>query len=199
MSTNSSVDFFETQFQLQIAKHDFALNPFERDALGYLRGQVLDFGCGMGNLAVAAARAGHRVVALDASEAAIAHLAKLAQDEGLALEVALADLRTTRLAEQFDTVVSIGLLMFFDCPTALAQLAHLKSLVRTDGVIVINVLTEGTTFLDMFSPEGHCLLGADDLAEHFSDWRILARQRSIYPAPGNTEKAFVTVIAQRLH
>lgn len=197
MNTTSSVAFFDSQFKQQITQHDFALNPFELATLPYLRGKVLDFGCGMGNLAVHAARAKHEVVALDASPAAVAHLRQLARNENLTLQVEQADLRTTQLNGRFDTVVSVGLLMFFDCQTALRQLEHLKSLVRPGGVAVINVLTEGTTFTSMFSPDGHCLFGADDLLTHFAGWRVLLHDHSVYPAPGNTVKAFATLIAQR--
>jgi tellurite methyltransferase len=197
MSPNTSVEFFDQQFKQQITQHDFALNPFELAALPHLRGKVLDFGCGMGNLAVHAARAGHQVHALDASAAAITHLAQLAKDEGLALHAVQADLRSTRMDEEFDTVVSIGLLMFFDCDTALQQLEHLKSLVRAGGIAVINVLTEGTTFKAMFSPEGHCLFEPNELARHFAGWRILMHEHSSFPAPGDTVKVFATLIAER--
>ena len=39
------------------------------------------------------------------------------------IEAVEADLRTYKITEDFDTVVSIGLLMFFDCPTAFHRLA----------------------------------------------------------------------------
>lgn len=197
MNVHTSVEFFDTQFQRQIAQHDFALNPFEQAALPHLRGRILDFGCGMGNLAVQAARAGHEVQAYDASPAAIAHLQQVARDEALPLHAAVADLRTTQLHEQFDTVICIGLLMFFECPTALRQLAHLQSLLRPGGVAVVNVLTEGTTYMDMFSPEGHCLFAPGELLAQFEGWRILAHEQRSFPAPGGTLKAFDTVMAQR--
>lgn len=198
MSLHSSVAFFDTQFQRQIAQHEFALNPFEQAALPHLRGRILDFGCGMGNLALHAARVGHEVVAYDASPAAIAHLQQVARDEALPLRAAVADLREMRMQEQFDTVVCIGLLMFFDCPTALSQLAHLQSLLRPGGVAVVNVLTEGTTYMDMFSPEGHCLFKQGELLAQFDGWRILAHEQRSFPAPGGTVKAFDTVIAERV-
>lgn len=197
MSNNSSIVFFDTQFKNQITEHDFALNPFEQAALPYLRGDLLDFGCGMGNLALRAARAGHRVHALDASPAAIAHLRKLAHDEALPLQADEADLRSMQLSASFDTVICIGLLMFFDCPTALVQLEHLKSLVRPGGVAVVNVLIEGTTYTDMFSVEGHCLFKPDELAKQFQGWNVLLHQQSDFPAPGGTVKKFATLIAQR--
>src|SRR5665647_2708874 len=67
MDPNLSVRFFDTQFQQQVRQTDLPLNPFEQTALSYLHGHVLDYGCGLGNLAVAAAQRGCSVVALDAS------------------------------------------------------------------------------------------------------------------------------------
>jgi tellurite methyltransferase len=157
MNENQSVQFFDEQFRRQIAAHDYVLNPFEQAALPYLRGRLLDFGCGLGNLAVEAARCGCSVVALDASHVAVEHLRAVAAEHALPLHAEEANLRFYELREDFDTVVCIGLLMFFDCLTANRQLAHLKEHVRPGGVAVVNVLIEGTTFMDMFAPESHCL------------------------------------------
>ena len=63
MEPSHSVDFFDAQFRQQIERGAFALNPFEAAALPFLRGRVLDFGCGLGNLALHAARHGHTVLA----------------------------------------------------------------------------------------------------------------------------------------
>ena len=93
MISNHSVDFFDQQFRRQSANRDRALNPFEDAALPYLTGHVLDFGCGMGNPAVAAASRGCTLVALDGSAAAIAHLQARAKAESLAIEAMVADFR----------------------------------------------------------------------------------------------------------
>jgi tellurite methyltransferase len=197
MDPDRSIRFFDEQFRRQVAAHDYALNPFEASALPHLHGSVLDYGCGLGNLAVQAARRGCEVVALDASETAIEHLRELALREGLPIRAAVADLRAFELTGQFDSVVCIGLLMFFDCPTALAQLAHLQAHVRPGGVAVVNVLIEGTTFMDMFSPDGHCLLGRDQLRERFAGWELLSGEQHEFPAPGGTRKVFATVVARK--
>jgi tellurite methyltransferase len=198
MGTNASIRFFDEQFQRQLTAGEHQLNPFETAALPHLRGDVLDYGCGMGNLALAAARQGCNVLALDGSHAAIEHLRSVAQrDESLRLRAEEADLRSYALAEDFDTVVCIGLLMFFDCPTALRQLAHLQAHVRPGGTLILNVLTEGTTFMDMFSPEGHCLFKPGELRAHLGGWEILAETRQEFAAPNDTLKVFETVIARR--
>jgi tellurite methyltransferase len=197
MNPSHSVQFFDVQFQRQARGEDFALNPFEQAALPYLRGRVLDFGCGMGNLAFAAAERGCSVLALDASLAATTHIRQRAADTGLAVEAGLVDLRHHALKEDFDAVVSIGLLMFFDCATALRMLAQLKTRVRDGGVAVVNVLVVGTTYLEMFEMQDHCLFAPAELEQHFAGWTILHAECSDFDAPDGTHKVFETVIARK--
>jgi len=197
MVSDASVRFFERQFQQQVRQHDLRLNPFEAAALPLLHGRVLDFGCGLGNLAVAAARQGCTVVALDASHTAIEHLREVATLSGLPIEAAQADLRGYRLQEPFDAVACIGLLMFFDCDTALAALRELQEHVRPGGVAVVNWLEQGTTYLDMFDPRDHCLFPRDELRRRFAGWEILHLAHEDLPAPGGRVKAFATVHARR--
>lgn len=197
MNTNHSVKFFDTQFQRQTRERDFQLNPFELAALPYLHGRVLEFGCGMGNLAFAAAQTGCAVLALDASPAAIAHIQQRASDEKLPVRAVLADLHDYALEGEFDAVVSIGLLMFFDCPTAFKVLEHLQAHVREGGIAVINVLIEGTTYLDMFEAGKHCLFSRTEMESRFAGWNMLRAEFNDFEAPGGRNKAFVTVIAQK--
>ena len=197
MSSDASIRFFDSQFQRQVREAELRLNPFERCALPYLRGRVLDYGCGLGNLSLSAARRGCSVVALDASHTAIEHLRRVAGAETLAVEAREADLRNYELGEDFDAVVAIGLLMFFDCAAAFAQLSMLQAHVRPGGVAVVNVLVEGTTYHDMFDPSAHCLFARDELVRRFADWEMLRCDYDDFPAPHDTIKSFATVIARK--
>lgn len=197
MTDNPSVRFFDEQFSRQVQAGDFALNPFEAAALPYLRGKVLDYGCGLGNLSVAAARRGCTVTALDASTTAIDHLRTVAARELLSLRAEAADLRTHELSDDYDAIACIGLLMFFDCATALRQLAQLEAHVRPAGVLVVNVLVEGTTFMDMFAPESHCLFERNRLRDELADWDIAGYEVQEFSAPRGTRKMFATAIARR--
>lgn len=197
MATKHPVAFFDMQFQKQVSERNFALNPFEQAALAHLSGTVLDLGCGLGNLAVEAARRGASVVAVDASPTAIAHVQQVAAEEKLALQGIQADLENYRIAGQFDTIAAIGLLMFFDKARALQLLEDIQQHVKPGGRAVVNVLIEGTTYLGMFQPGHYTLFGCDELEQRFAGWKVLEMTYQTFPAPDNTEKVFVTLIAQK--
>jgi tellurite methyltransferase len=158
---------------------------------------VLDFGCGLGNLAFAAAKRGCKVTALDASPAAVEHIRLRAAAEGAPVSASLADLRNYPISGEYDCIVSIGLLMFFDCATAFKALSQLQSHARPGGIAVVNVMVEGTTYLEMFDPSGHCLFAPLEMQNRFAGWRIEHSEFSDFEAPHRTLKRFSTVIARK--
>lgn len=197
MSTNKSIDFFDRQFRQQPPETALQLNPFELVILPYLDGKVLDFGSGMGNLAFAAAARGCSVTALDASPAAIDHITHRATAEGLPVSAQIADLRDHHIADYYDCIVSIGLLMFFDGPTAWRVLGQLQDRVRPGGIAAINIMIEGSTYLDMFDPASHCLFAPDELELRFAGWEVLHSKLQCFDAPMSTLKRFNTIIARK--
>src|SRR5688572_21363234 len=194
---NRSVQFFDSQFQRQVRERDFNLNPFEKLALPYLRGRLLDLGCGLGNLSLEAARRGCSVLALDASETAIDRLRSAAAAESLAIEAEVTDLASYRIAGEFDTIVAIGLLMFMESLAAHRLLADVQSHVKPGGCAIVNVLIEGTTYLKMFDPGHYYLFAANELQECFQGWNLLESRTDRFDAPDQTEKAFTTLVARK--
>ncbi len=68
--------------------------------------RVLDLGCGPGRHALAFARGGYRVTAVDASKMALVQVEERAREKRLKLETILGDFRTTLFApETFDLVI----------------------------------------------------------------------------------------------
>ncbi len=192
-----SVEFFEAQFQRQVRDEEYGLNPFETLALDYLTGSVLDLGCGLGNLSLEAGRRGHRVVAVDASPTAVARINMDAQREGLSAQAIQADIEGWAIEQSYDTIVAIGLLMFFDRGAALRLLRAIQEHVSLGGCAIVNVLIEGTTYMDMFDPGNQYLFRRGELEEQFDGWTILSSYYQTFPAPGGTRKEFSTVIAQK--
>lgn len=80
-------------------------------AAGKIRGEVLDAGCGSGELALALAAAGHQVLGIDFVPTAIAAATAAAQERGLtAASFAQADIRTlTGYDNRFCTVIDCTL------------------------------------------------------------------------------------------
>lgn len=197
MPMNQSVAFFEAQYRRQVMAGDFGLNPFEQLALPHLCGEVLDLGCGLGNLALAAARKGCRVTALDASPTAVEHLAAVAREADLPLRAEVADLGQVRLRHDYDCIVCIGLLMFFPEARAREWLEDIRAHVRPGGVAVLSLLTEGTTFLGMFEPGRYQLFRPGELQDLFPGWTVLASRQESFPAPEETLKVFDTLVLRR--
>lgn len=191
------MEFFDAQFRRQIREGDYALNPFETRALEHLAGTVLDLGCGLGNLSLEAARRGHRVTAVDSSADAVERIRADAGREGLPVRALRADVERWRIEGRYDSVVAIGLLMFFPRERALALFRTIQEHVEPGGIAIVNVLVEGTTFLGMFEGSQYYLFGPDELEERFAGWRIHSSRQDTFPAPGDTRKEFSTVVSRR--
>lgn len=197
MSANRSVGFFDAQFQRQADAGEFALNPFELAALPFVSGRVLDLGCGLGNLSLEAARRGCEVTAVDASAAAVRRIVSAAAQENLRVSAVQSDMSAYSIAGAYDTVIAIGLVMFFDCPEAWRLLGEIRRGTAPRGRAIVNTLIEGTTWMDPFEPGHYCLLSEGALERAFGGWEILLARREEFPAPGGKLKRFDTVVAQR--
>lgn len=194
---NGTIEFFDAQFQRQITTAEYALNPFEKAILPFIFGDVLDLGCGLGNLSIAAAAKGCRVTALDASPAAIADIARRAAERKLPIIARRADLRCFAIEGKFDSVAAIGLLMFFPKEIARKGITCVKEFTNPRGIVAVNVLIEGTTYLDMFEPNEYYLFGENELPESFAGWALECLNFETFSAPNETVKRFCTLVARR--
>ncbi len=110
------------------------------DLTGPLAGRdVLDVGCGDGTYALAAARAGARVTAVDRSAATVEAARRNAADAHVALELRVAEaLELPFPAERFDVVLAVTVLCFVAEPQrAVAEMARV---LRPGGVLVLGEL-----------------------------------------------------------
>lgn len=196
---NHTVAFFEAQFRREVEAGGAGLdpNPFQRAALPFLSGRVLDLACGLGALSVAAARKGCAVVAVDASPTAIEHVTAVARAEGLDLTAVRHDVATFPVSGPFDAVVAIGILMFFPREVALELLEKVQGAVRRGGVAAVTVLLQGTTFTDVLDGDRHHLFAPDELDHAFAGWAVESSRRGEFPAPNGTVKRIASLVARK--
>jgi tellurite methyltransferase len=197
VAANRTIEFFEAEFQKPAGGHGGPPSSFEELALAFAKGRVLDLACGLGHLSLAAARRGCEVVAVDASPSAIAHVSAVARAEGLPLTAVQADLDGYEPEGSFDTVVAIGILMFFRRDGALALLERIQRAVRPGGCAAITVLLEGTTFLRPFDPDRMHLFAPGELEEAFAGWETLVSRAGEAPSPDGTVRRFTTLVARK--
>lgn len=65
------------------------------------------------------------------------------------------------------------------------------------GIAAINVLIEGTTYLDMFDESGYTLFGENELNVAFQTWQIEYSATHEFAAPDGTVKRFSTIVARK--
>jgi tellurite methyltransferase len=195
-SSKHAVRFFEDEFRRRLDAGQDGLHSRELLAAPFLRGAVLDMGCGLGNLSLLAAANGCDVTAVDACRVAVARVRREARRRGLRLRVVAADLADFEIEESYDTVLCIGVLIFFRRSVAHAILRRIQGAVVPGGVVAVSVLTEGTTYMDMFDISDYHLFAPDEVRSAFRGWDILADRDEEAPAPHNTRKTYSTIVAR---
>lgn len=103
---------------------------------------VLDLGAGIGRHALAFARAGHRVTALDASEAAIAATASAAFAQGLTVETVQAPMTDLPFATaSFDHVLAWNVIYHGDEAIVRRTLSEIARVTRPGGTFMATMLS----------------------------------------------------------
>lgn len=179
-----TLESFEQEHRDRIAAADYGLSAFEQAILPHLWGDVLDLGCGLGILALAAAEQGCRVVALDASPTAIGDLARRARERGLAIEAHTADLRHYVPGAQYDCVVALGLLDQLASGEARGLLARLREALRPDGIAALSVIADADP-------------GRDELLRTFAGWQILVSTHQQAFAPDGEPRCVHILVARQ--
>jgi len=141
------------------------------------QGQALDLACGMGRNALALARAGYQVTAVDFSGVALAELNTAAAQEGLAVAAVRADLEAGDyrvVPGSFD----LGLQFYY---LYRPLLPLLQDAVRPGGYIIIRTFSQAG--VERFGPVNQEIsFVPGELLKLFSDWEILLYEEGLEPS-----------------
>jgi SAM-dependent methyltransferase len=110
---------------------------------GWVRGDVLDIGCGLGDNAVYLAKNGHTVTGLDISPTALKTAKQRAQDAGVDVKFAVAD--STKLdgyTDAFDTVIDSGLFHSLDDDGRRSYTAAVHRATRPGATLLLSCFSD---------------------------------------------------------
>lgn len=133
-------------------------------AAGLLPGQALDLACGTGRNALALARLGWQVTAIDGSEAAIGALRERAQTGGLTLETTVADLQDPEFSLP-EAGWDLVMLCYYLQRNLIERAKH--AVLPGGHLLVVVHTTEGT------EEPTESRLRPGELIGYFQDWSVI--------------------------
>jgi SAM-dependent methyltransferase len=109
---------------------------------GWIRGRVLDPGCGTGEHTIHLARAGYDVLGIDVSEHAVEQARANADQRGVTARFEVADALQLELDEAYDTIVDSALFHIFDASDRARYVHGLHRACRPDGRVHVLALSD---------------------------------------------------------
>ena len=144
------------------------------------KGDILDLGCGEGRNALFLAEKGFKVLGVDKSDKSISIMLDRAQQirkktgKELQLSGLNIDILTYYVNENFDAVICMNILHFFDKKDIIKVVKNIKNSTKINGFNVIDVFTEDNPYKNL-----PYLFKKEELKELYKDWKILKYEEYI--------------------
>jgi SAM-dependent methyltransferase len=166
---------------------------------GWVHGDVLDIGCGLGDNAIYLAQMGHTVTGLDISPTALITAEQRASDAGVEVHFAVAD--STKLegyTDAFDTVIDSGLFHSLDDDGRRSYAAAVHRATRPGATLLLSCFSDANPVGEDWRPAVSEETLRDVLGG--ADWDIASLEPATLPGEldgAEVEMAFWYLRAER--
>jgi SAM-dependent methyltransferase len=145
MDTTPAVDLFDSAYQSQtapwvIGEPQPAIIDLER--AGWIRGEVLDVGCGTGEHTILLARLGYDVLGIDFAPHAVEHARANAAQKGVDARFEVADAMNLGDESAYDTIVDSALFHIFDDSDRPRYVRSLHAACRPGALVHVLALSD---------------------------------------------------------
>ena len=176
-----------TEAEIDFAERQLGLTPGAR---------VLDLPCGSGRHTLIFARKGYLVTGYDISPEAIAFAKASAADQGLDVDLGIAEMREIPRETAFDAVVCLGNSFgYLDLPGTEELAATLASAVRAGGGLMLDINTAAESVLPGYNSEPRTMVAGDITMTGTTEYDVTnSRLLSHYRFSRGTEAVDVTAV-----
>jgi SAM-dependent methyltransferase len=145
MDTTPAVDLFDSAYQSQtapwvIGEPQPAIIDLER--AGWIRGEVLDVGCGTGEHTILLARLGYDVLGIDFAPHAVEHARANAAKKGVDARFEVADAMNLGDESAYDTIVDSALFHIFNDSDRPRYIRSLHAACRPGALVHVLALSD---------------------------------------------------------